>query len=110
MGGFGLLGLGVAVVVPLAFAAAGRSGPNPTQAIAGVATITYTSSLIAPSAIGALAETTSLVVSFGVVTALAFGLVVGAGVLRAGDRKVTGSGPGAGSTLGGAAAKSPAGS
>ncbi|MEU0380745.1 MFS transporter [Streptomyces cyaneofuscatus] len=110
MGGFGLLGLGVAVVVPLAFAAAGRSGPNPSQAIAGVATITYTSSLIAPSAIGALAETTSLVVSFGVVTALAFGLVVGAGVLRAGDRKVTGSGPGAGSTLGGAAAKSPAGS
>ncbi|MGW9300761.1 MFS transporter [Streptomyces cyaneofuscatus] len=112
MGGFGLLGLGVAVVVPLAFAAAGRSGPNPSQAIAGVATITYTSSLIAPSAIGALAETTSLVVSFGVVTALAFGLVVGAGVLRAGDRKVTGSGsgPGAGATLGGAAAKSPAGS
>lgn len=110
MSGFGLLGLGVAVVVPLAFAAAGRSGPNPSQAIAGVATITYTSSLIAPSAIGALAETTSLVVSFGVVTALAFGLVVGAGVLRAGDRKVTGSGPGAGSTLGGAAAKSPAGS
>ncbi|MFJ8846855.1 MFS transporter [Streptomyces cyaneofuscatus] len=110
MGGFGLLGLGVAVVVPLAFAAAGRSGPNPSQAIAGVATITYTSSLIAPSAIGALAETTSLVVSFGVVTLLAFGLVVGAGVLRAGDRKVTGSGSGSGSTLGGAAAKSPAGS
>ncbi|MEU0161206.1 MFS transporter [Streptomyces sp. NPDC006261] len=106
MGGFGLLGLGVAVVVPLAFAAAGRSGPNPSQAIAGVATITYTSSLIAPSAIGALAEGTSLVVSFGLVTALAFGLVVGAGVLRAGDRKVTGSG----ATLGGGAAKSPAGS
>ncbi|MFL3869160.1 MFS transporter, partial [Streptomyces griseobrunneus] len=96
MGGFGLLGLGVAVVVPLAFAAAGRSGPNPSQAIAGVATITYTSSLIAPSAIGALAETTSLVASFGVVTALAFGLVAGAGVLRAGDRKGTGSGPAAG--------------
>ncbi|MFJ9330394.1 MFS transporter [Streptomyces sp. NPDC101230] len=100
MGGFGLLGLGVAVVVPLAFAAAGRSGPNPSQAIAGVATITYTSSLIAPSAIGALAETTSLVASFGVVTALAFGLVVGAGVLRAGDRKVTGTG--SGSSVGGA--------
>ncbi|MFJ9625234.1 MFS transporter [Streptomyces sp. NPDC101181] len=94
--GFGLLGLGVAVVVPLAFAAAGRSGPNPSQAIAGVATITYTSGLIAPSAIGALAETTSLVVSFGVVTVLAFGLVVGAGVLRAGDRRVTGSAAGSG--------------
>ncbi|MGW7197805.1 MFS transporter [Streptomyces chryseus] len=84
--GFALIGLGVAVVVPLAFAAAGRSGPNPSQAIAGVATITYTSGLIAPSAIGAVADATSLVVSFGVVTALAFGLVVGAGVLRGAGR------------------------
>ncbi|WP_030080357.1 MFS transporter [Streptomyces baarnensis] len=98
MCGFGLLGLGVAVVVPLAFAAAGRSGPNPSQAIAGVATITYTSGLIAPSAIGSLAEATSLVVSFGVVTALAFGLVLGAGVLRSADRKVTGSAVGGGTT------------
>ncbi|WP_411083579.1 MFS transporter [Streptomyces sp. cmx-18-6] len=104
MCGFGLLGLGVAVVVPLAFAAAGRSGPNASQAIAGVATITYTSGLIAPSAIGSLAEATSLVVSFGVVTVLAFGLVLGAGVLRAGDRKATGA------AVGGTAAKSPTGS
>ncbi|MGW1818056.1 MFS transporter [Streptomyces sp. NPDC002125] len=86
--GFGLLGLGVAVVVPLAFAAAGRSGTNPGRAIAGVATITYTSGLIAPSAIGSLAEATSLLVSFGLVTVLAFGLVLGAGVLRSADRKV----------------------
>jgi MFS family permease len=92
MCGFGLLGLGVAVVVPLAFAAAGRSGPNPSQAIAGVATITYTSGLIAPSAIGSLAEATSLIVSFGLVTVLAFGLVLGAGVLRAGDRRVAAKG------------------
>lgn len=89
MGGFALIGFGVAVVVPLAFAAAGRSGPNPSQAIAGVATITYTSGLIAPSAIGAVADVTSLVVSFGVVTALAFGLVVGAGVLRSAGREST---------------------
>lgn len=87
MAGFGLIGLGVAVVVPLAFAAAGRSGPNPSQAIAGVATITYTSGLIAPSAIGAVADVTSLVVSFGLVTALALGLVVGAGVLRSAGRE-----------------------
>ncbi|MEV4975145.1 MFS transporter [Streptomyces scopuliridis] len=86
MGGFAFLGLGVAVVVPLAFAAAGRAGPNPSQAIAGVATITYTSGLIAPSAIGAVADATSLVVSFGLVTLLACGLMVGAGVLRTGDR------------------------
>ncbi|WP_043683345.1 MFS transporter [Streptomyces xylophagus] len=84
--GFGLLGLGIAVVVPLCFAAAGHNGPNPSQAIAGVATITYTSGLVAPSLIGGVAQATSLVVSFCLVTALAGGLVVFAGVLRAGDR------------------------
>jgi MFS family permease len=89
MAGFGLIGLGVAVVVPLAFAAAGRSGPNPSQAIAGVATITYTSGLIAPSAIGGIADVTSLMFSFGLVTLLAFGLVLGAGVLRSGGRSTT---------------------
>ncbi len=97
MTGFALMGLGIAVVVPLCFAAAGRSGPNPSQAIAGVATITYTSGLVAPGAIGTLAEATSLMVSFGLVTVLACGLAVFAGVLRAGDRdrqKISG-GPGA---------------
>lgn len=86
MAGFALMGLGIAVVVPLCFAAAGRSGPNPSQAIAGVATITYTSGLIAPSLIGGVAQATSLTVSFLVVTVLACGLVAFAGVLRAGDR------------------------
>ncbi|WP_329132335.1 MFS transporter [Streptomyces sp. NBC_00670] len=97
MTGFALMGLGIAVVVPLCFAAAGRSGPNPSQAIAGVATITYTSGLVAPGAIGTLAEATSLMVSFGLVTVLACGLAVFAGVLRAGDRdrqRISG-GPGA---------------
>ncbi|WP_306338247.1 MFS transporter [Streptomyces sp. KL118A] len=93
MGGFALMGLGIAVVVPLAFAAAGHSGPNPSQAIAGVATITYTSSLIAPSAIGALAEATSLVTSFGLVTLLACGLTIFAGVLRTSGRKAAQAAP-----------------
>ncbi|MFF7332354.1 MFS transporter [Streptomyces sp. NPDC008150] len=86
MSGFALMGLGIAVVVPLCFAAAGRSGSNPSLAIAGVATITYTSGLVAPGAIGTLAQATSLTVSFGLVTLLACGLVGFAGVLRAGDR------------------------
>src|SRR5690606_32003828 len=90
MAGFALMGLGIAVVVPLCFAAAGRSGANPSLAIAGVATITYTSGLIAPSAIGLLAQATSLMVSFTVVTVLSCGVASLAGVLRAGDRpKVT---------------------
>ncbi|MFJ7149793.1 MFS transporter [Streptomyces sp. NPDC100445] len=86
MGGFALMGLGIAVVVPLCFAAAGHSGPNPSQAIAGVATITYTSGLIAPGLIGGVAQATSLVVSFCVVTVLASGLAVFAGVLRTAER------------------------
>ncbi|MFJ6073255.1 MFS transporter [Streptomyces sp. NPDC093065] len=86
MTGFALMGLGIAVVVPLCFAAAGRAGSNPSLAIAGVATITYTSGLVAPGAIGGLAQATSLVVSFGLVTVLACCLVVFARVLRAGDR------------------------
>ncbi|WP_327689781.1 MFS transporter [Streptomyces tubercidicus] len=93
MSGFGLMGFGIAVVVPLAFAAAGRSGPAPGQAIAGVATITYTSGLIAPSAIGGLAQATSLPVSFMLVTALACGLVAGARVLRVPSRTASGGAP-----------------
>ncbi|WP_432056429.1 MFS transporter [Streptomyces sp. bgisy022] len=90
MAGFALTGLGIAVVVPLCFAAAGRSGSNPSLAIAGVATITYTSGLVAPSAIGLVAQATSLMVSFAVVTVLSCGVAGLAGVLRAGDRtKVT---------------------
>lgn len=80
--GFALIGVGIAVVVPLCFAAAGHSGPVPSQAIAGVATVTYTSGLVAPAVIGSIADATSLKVSFLVVTVLVTGLTVGAGVLR----------------------------
>ncbi|GAA1231882.1 MFS transporter [Kitasatospora nipponensis] len=80
--GFALLGIGIAVVVALAFAAAGHAGPNPSLAIAGVATVTYTSGLVAPAIVGALAQATSLSVSFVLVTALAAALVVTAGALR----------------------------
>ncbi|MFE9423799.1 MFS transporter [Kitasatospora sp. NPDC006697] len=80
--GFALIGIGIAVVVPLAFAAAGHAGPNPSQAIAGVATVTYTSGLIAPAIVGGVAQASSLRVSFGLVTALAAMLVLTAGALR----------------------------
>lgn len=89
--GFALIGVGISVVVPLCFAAAGRSGPNPSQAIAGVATVTYTSGLIAPAAIGGIAGASSLTVSFTLVTVLTLGLVVGAGVVRPTAVKVAGS-------------------
>jgi MFS family permease len=93
MAGFGLLGLGIAVVVPLAFAAAGKAGPNPSQAIAGVATVTYASGLVAPSIIGGIAQASSLTLSFIVVTVLATGLALFAPVLapRRSGRTVPGS-------------------
>lgn len=99
MTGFALMGLGIAVVVPLCFAAAGRSGPNPSQAIAGVATLTYTSGLIAPSAIGGLAQAAGLMASFALVTLLACGLAAFAGVLRAGDRGRTRAGSATGAAV-----------
>ncbi|MFF8287035.1 MFS transporter [Streptomyces albus] len=81
--GFALIGVGIAVVVPLCFAAAGRTAAGaPGQAIAGVATLAYASGLAAPAIVGWIAQTTSLSVSFGVVTALLVGLVATAHVLR----------------------------
>ena len=80
--GFGLIGLGVSVVVPLAFTAAGNIGPNPAQAIAGIATIAYGSGLAAPGAIGGIAHLSSLSVSFAVVAVLLVVMTLGAGVLR----------------------------
>ncbi|WP_405009340.1 MFS transporter [Kitasatospora sp. NBC_01539] len=96
--GFALIGLGVAVVVPLAFAAAGRAGGNASQAIAGVATVTYTSGLVAPAIVGGIAQISSLTVSFAVVTLMAAALVPSAGVLGRRRRTAPTAGAPAGST------------
>jgi predicted MFS family arabinose efflux permease len=85
VGGFALLGIGVAVVVPLVFATAGRIGPHPARSIAGVAGIAYGSGLIAPGVIGGIANLSSLIVSYVVVAVLAVAIAAGAGALRATD-------------------------
>ncbi|WP_207312853.1 MFS transporter [Streptomyces nodosus] len=69
--GFALIGIGVAVVLPLSFSAAGGHGGDPSRNIAGVATITYTSNLLAPAVTGAVADATSLPAAFVLVTAFA---------------------------------------
>ncbi|HZM81834.1 MAG TPA: MFS transporter [Candidatus Limnocylindrales bacterium] len=81
--GFGLIGVGIAVVVPLAFGAAGHTGEHPTHAIAGVATVAYGAGLAAPGIIGAIAHATSLPIAFVVVTALISVVALGASRLRA---------------------------
>ena len=80
--GFATVGLGVAVVVPLAFTAAGNAGPHAGQQIAGVATIAYGAGMVAPASIGGIAHATSLPTSFLVVAAMAAAIIVGAGALR----------------------------
>ncbi|WP_297600468.1 MFS transporter [Mycobacterium sp.] len=80
--GFGLLGVGIAVVVPLVFAAAGRIGDSPGRSIAGVAGIAYGSGLIAPGVIGGIAHLSSLTVSFVVIVVLVALMGLCAQVLR----------------------------
>lgn len=80
--GFGLLGIGIAVVVPLVFAAAGRLPGHPGRNIAGVAGIAYGSGLIAPGIIGGIAHLSSLTVSFAVIVALVAIMGASAKVLK----------------------------
>ncbi|MBS2533378.1 MFS transporter [Catenulispora sp. NF23] len=79
--GFMLIGIGVSVVVPLAFAAAGHAGPNPTMGVAGVATIAYGAGMAAPGIIGGVADLTSLRVAFCAVAVLAGMVALGGGLL-----------------------------
>jgi predicted MFS family arabinose efflux permease len=82
LGGFALLGMGVALVVPLVFAAAGRVGTHPARSIAGVAGVAYASGLVAPGVIGGVAAVWSLTASFFLVACLGAIMALAAGVLR----------------------------
>jgi MFS family permease len=82
VGGFALVGIGIAVVVPLAFAAAGRVGDNPGRSLAAVAGIAYGSGLVAPGIIGGIAHLSSLTVSFVFVVVLTILMGIGARTLR----------------------------
>ncbi|MFG1602795.1 MFS transporter [Actinoplanes sp. NPDC049265] len=81
--GFGLIGVGIAVVVPLVFAAAGRLDGPPGRNIAGVAGIAYGSGLIAPGVLGGIGHVWSLTVSFVLVAVLLGAMGAAAGALRA---------------------------
>jgi len=82
LAGFAFLGIGVALVVPLVFAAAGRVGPHPARSIAGVAGVAYASGLVAPGIIGGIAAASSLTVAFCLVAGLVTVMGLAAGVLR----------------------------
>ncbi|WP_204011182.1 MFS transporter [Sphaerimonospora thailandensis] len=79
--GFMLIGLGISVIIPLVFAAAGNAANTPSEGVAGAATISYSSGFLAPSAIGWIAQASTLSVSFALVTAMMAAVLMGAGVL-----------------------------
>ncbi|RVX37948.1 fucose permease [Nonomuraea polychroma] len=68
MAGFALIGLGLAVIVPLVFTTAGNVGATPGEGVAGVATITYLSGMIAPAVTGWLADTLGYPAAFALIT------------------------------------------
>ncbi|MEW9547766.1 MFS transporter [Nonomuraea sp. NPDC050783] len=68
--GFALLGLGLAVIMPLALAAAGNAGRTPGEGVAGVASVTYLSGLTAPAVTGWLAGAFGYPAAFAFVTAV----------------------------------------
>jgi Major Facilitator Superfamily len=85
---FALLGVGVALVIPIVFATAGRVGPHSGRSIAGVAGVAYASGLAAPGVIGGVAAASSLTASFCLVAALVAVVALGAPVLRTGNEPV----------------------
>ncbi len=71
--GFAVAGLGLALVFPFVFSAAGREG---TVALAGVATMAYSGSLMGPPLLGAIAQHLGLQAAIGFVAVL--GMVIAA--------------------------------
>jgi MFS family permease len=81
--GFGAVGLGLSVSVPLVFGAAGRQPDIPRgTAVAAVATLGYSGFLAGPPLLGWLAEWTSLRLALMVVVLLAALIVVLAGAAQ----------------------------
>lgn len=79
MVGFGLIGLGLAAIVPVVVSAASRTGAS---AVPTVIMGCYLAGLASPGAIGGIADTASLAVAFGVTAAIVLVIVGLAGSLR----------------------------
>lgn len=85
--GFALMGIGYAVVIPLAFTrAANEEGVAPGVALASVATLGYGGFLIGPPLAGFVADATSIRGTYVMFALLALGYAALAGTLR---RKTT---------------------
>jgi len=81
--GCGLVGLGIANIIPILFSAAGTiPGVQAGTALAAVATTGYVGFLAGPPLIGLAAEVSGLRLALGIVSALCALVTVGAGVAR----------------------------
>ncbi|GAB3403286.1 MFS transporter [Massilia agilis] len=69
--GFAVAGLGLSLVFPFVFSAAGAQGP---MALAGVASMAYTGSLMGPPAIGAIAQGLGMQAAIAWIGALALAI------------------------------------
>ncbi len=79
--GFGVVGLGLANLVPVFFGAAGRTpGVAPGSAIAAVATVGYSGFLLGPPIIGFVADATSLALALGLIVLACLAIAAAAGV------------------------------
>jgi MFS family permease len=71
--GFGLIGLGIAVIIPLAFSRAGKDKEiSQGAAIASIATLGYGGMLLGPLFVGLIAEVSSIKTGFLLLPILAF--------------------------------------
>jgi hypothetical protein len=75
--GFACLGIGLSLIVPTVFSAAGRlPGLNPGTAIATVSAFGWFGFVCGPPLIGQLASVTSLSLALGVIPVLTTGIVL----------------------------------
>jgi len=83
LAGFVLMGIGYALIIPLAFSRAANDPVlRPGAAIAAVSTLGYGGILLGPPILGAIAQAASLRVAFLLLVALALMVVALAGALR----------------------------
>ena len=81
--GFGALGIGYALIMPLAMARAGASASMPqAMAVAGVATFAYGGILLGPPLIGFIAQATSLHLALSLLILLGLVMALTAHALR----------------------------
>lgn len=83
LGGFAIIGIGIANVVPVLFSAAGRlENPPPSISIPAITTLGYAGLLAGPALIGFVGEITSLAFALGLVGLALFGVAASSRIVR----------------------------